>query len=63
MRIKYAKIACISDVVDGRNEVISERMCYYIFFEIDLSDFNFVNSTPQSTLGVVFGLYSWIPSI
>ena len=22
-------IACISDVVDGRNEVISERMCYY----------------------------------
>ena len=22
-------VACILDVVDGRNEVIFERMCYY----------------------------------
>ena len=28
--------SCITDVVDGRNEVISERMCYYnLFVKID----------------------------
>ena len=28
--------ACISDVVDGINEVVSERMCFYnLFVKID----------------------------